>query len=79
MKTIEEYLRDNYAKGVTDHVIRAQVSDRWVSFYIHPQGVNGDTLDFDVNENQLFPAQVEQPDGTRLIVHGYEREAKTND
>ena len=62
MKTLEQYLRENSNKGVIDHAIRAQINDNgWVSFYIHPHGVDGDTLDFDVNENQLFAAQIEQP------------------
>ena len=62
MKTLEQYLRENSNKGVIDHAIRAQINDNgWVSFYIHPHGVDGDTLDFGVNENQLFAAQIEQP------------------
>lgn len=70
MKTLEQYLRENSNKGVIDHIIRAQVNDNgWVSFYIRPHGADGDTLDFDVNENQLFAAQIEQPDGTYSIQH----------
>ena len=74
MKTLEQYLRENSNKCVIDHIIRAQVNDNgWVSFYIHPHGVDGETLDFDVNENQLFAAQIQQPDGTYVIEHAGER------
>lgn len=77
MKNLEQYLRDNFNNGVIDHIIRAQVdSDGWVSFYIHPHGANGDTLDFDVMDNQLFSSQIEQPDGTYLIRHGHGKEGE---
>lgn len=80
MKILEQYLRENHEKGVIDHVIRAQVNnDGWVSFYIHPHGIDGETLDFDVNDNQLFGAQIAQPDGTYLIAHGYERRVTNRD
>ena len=69
MKTLEQYLRENVQKGAIDHMIRASVdSDGWVTFYIHPHGVDGDTLDFSVSGDQLFALQVKQPDGSVLIM-----------
>lgn len=68
MKSLEQYLRENVQKGAIDHIIRASVdSDGLVTFYIHPHGVDGDTLDFSVDGNQLHAMQAEQPDGTVLI------------
>lgn len=56
MKTLDRYLTDNWARGVIDHVLRAHVNDKGVlTFYIHPQGVDGDTLDFLVEGNTLRP------------------------
>ncbi len=70
MKTLDQYLYENSKKGIVDHIIRAHVDDNgWASFYIHPFGADGDTLDFDVDENQLFAAQIQQPDGTYVIKH----------
>jgi len=56
MKTLETYLVDAEHKGVIDHRLRIQrgrVGE--VRFYIHPDGVDGDTLDFEVQGNGLFP------------------------
>jgi fumarate reductase flavoprotein subunit len=39
-------------KGIIDHAIRSYDGK---SFYIHPIGFDGDTLDFLVNENNLEP------------------------
>ena len=42
-----------------DHALRADVAaDGTVSFYVHPHGVDGDTLDFVVAANQLIPKYV---------------------
>lgn len=56
--TFEEYLRKNFNRedphAVIDHALRANVeSSRKLSFYIHPQGVDGDTVDFVVDGNTL--------------------------
>lgn len=53
MKTLQEYLDKNFAHGVIDHAIRADVNSEigQTSFYIHPSGVNGETLDFVVGGN----------------------------
>ena len=51
MKTLEQYLRD---APVIDHVIRSGTGpDGSVSFYIHPQGADGETLDFGVCGNSM--------------------------
>ena len=67
MPTLEAYLRSDFARNVIDHVIRAHVHDDGsVVFYIHPSGVNGDTLDFQVCGNRL----VENPRVTRTPAGG---------
>lgn len=48
-KTIESYLTENYEKKIIDHSLRVMIDNRGeVTFYIHPTGQNGDTLDFHV-------------------------------
>jgi hypothetical protein len=65
---LETYLRGNYRCGTIDHTIRCQASDDdVVSFYIHPSGKDGATLDFMVLENKLIPMQVETADGTLVL------------
>ena len=54
-KTLEEYLKENDAIHHIDHSIRASVNDGEVSFYIHAQGYDSDTLDFFVCDNALLP------------------------
>jgi hypothetical protein len=69
MKTLEQYLRENYEKGVIDHVIRVtSVGDGGAAIYIHPQDADGDTLDFAVLDNELLPLQIENGDGTYEIM-----------
>lgn len=51
MKTLEEFIRENVARGVIDFDMRATVVDDVVSFYIHPEATSGDTLDFRVVGN----------------------------
>lgn len=59
MKTLETYLKENYGRNVIDHAIRAEIApDGTVSFYIHPHGHDGDTLDFYVSKNVLFDKRV---------------------
>lgn len=56
MKTLEEYLLENIEKGFIDHSLRAQIDeDGSVSFYIHANGHNSDTLDFWVLNDKLTP------------------------
>lgn len=55
-RSLEDYLRDDYQRGVIDHAIRASVDDEGVvTFYIHPHGKDGDTMDFEVHRNRLMP------------------------
>jgi len=62
---LEEYLRNNNDKGVIDHSVRVcfykmpDGPDR-IGFYIHPQDVDGDTLDFIVDRSTTIPAYVLQ-------------------
>jgi hypothetical protein len=56
LKNLEEYLKESIENNNIDHAIRTQIdSDGKVSFYIHPYGADGDTLDFKVEDNQLIP------------------------
>lgn len=56
--SLEAYLRDSCSRNVIDHSIRARVdSDGSLTFYIHPSGVDGDTLDFVVCGNTLIQEQ----------------------
>lgn len=56
MKTLQQYLHENIEKGIIDFSIRAEVVlGGLVKFYIHPEGTDGETLDFLVDENVLLP------------------------
>jgi hypothetical protein len=56
MKTLETYLVDAEHKGVIDHQLRIQRGPGGeVRIYIHPDSVDGDTLDFEVQGNCLSP------------------------
>ena len=56
MKTFEQYFKDNNINGNIDHSIRATVRESGkVLFYIHPSNISGDTLDFEVEGNNLIP------------------------
>ena len=55
MRTLQQYFEENCARQVIDHALRADIApDGTVSFYIHPQNVDGDTLNFVVDGNQLL-------------------------
>jgi hypothetical protein len=52
--TLEQYLRDADANGAIDHTLRVRVQPGCaVTFYIHPQGQDGQTLEFVVGGNGL--------------------------
>ena len=53
-KTLGEYLRADLARNICDYTLRARIAaDGRLTFYIHPQDVDGDTQDYEVNENTL--------------------------
>src|SRR3546814_19428812 len=55
MKTLEGYLLDAEHKGIIDHAVRMQRGPGGeVQLYIHPQGVDGETLDFRVQGKGMF-------------------------
>ena len=57
--TLEQYLKSNCERQVIDHAIRAEIGeDGNPRLYIHPSGVDGETLDFVVTKNQLHPVYV---------------------
>ncbi|HEX7906703.1 MAG TPA: hypothetical protein VF534_01240 [Paraburkholderia sp.] len=56
-QTLEQYLRDELANsGAIDFAVRATVTDKRVSVYIHPANRAGMTIDFVVDGNTLRPA-----------------------
>lgn len=66
MKTLEKYFKKEFERsGVIDFVIRIQPTGRTMtgsgspdsrlSFYIHPSGKDGDTMDYWVEGNKLTP------------------------
>ena len=54
-RTLQEYLTNCAAKGIIDFAFRATAREDG-TFYItvHPDGKNGDTVDFVVNGGTLF-------------------------
>lgn len=54
-KSLENYLRNGIEYGgVIDYALRAQIEpDGRVTFYIRPDGHDGDTADFEVQGNTL--------------------------
>ena len=59
MKTLEQYFHENMDRDVIDFSVRARsFGSGRVGFYIHPDGRDGETLDFMVQGNTLeLPAQ----------------------
>lgn len=54
MKTFEHYLSESHNNGRIDHRIRTVKGPNGeLDFYIHPDGVDGETLDFTVDGNSL--------------------------
>ncbi|WP_156154060.1 hypothetical protein [Domibacillus tundrae] len=52
MKTLEKYIKENQERHIHHHVLSVNGDG---SIYIHPQGVDGDTIDFEVKGNELIP------------------------
>lgn len=53
-RTLENYLRDALITGVIDFQLRASIAgDGRVVFYVHPDGKDGETADFEVDGNTL--------------------------
>ena len=50
---LESYFRENNAKNIIDYHLRVSIENDIVKFYIHPQNIGGDTLDYEVNGNKL--------------------------
>lgn len=54
MKTLERYFHENMDRDVTDFAVRARYfGNSQLGFYIHPDGRDGETLDFHVHGNEL--------------------------
>ena len=57
VETLESYLRNGTKNGAYDYAIRATEDESGnVQFYIHPQNADGDTIDYKVTGNSLYPA-----------------------
>ncbi|CAO3428679.1 hypothetical protein [Azospirillum argentinense] len=55
-KTLEQFFRDAASASIIDFALRATVVDgERVTFYVHPHGKDGETLDFTVTGNVLTP------------------------
>lgn len=52
--TLEAFMEMNVKRGAIDFSARASIGPLGVEFYIHPYGVDGDTLDFVVDGNYLL-------------------------
>jgi hypothetical protein len=53
-QTLEQYLVDAAKAGAIDHSLRVRLqSDGGCTFYIHPSGRDGQTLDFVVGGNSV--------------------------
>ena len=55
--SLEKYLRDNIKNGIIEFQLRASEGKNGIEFYIHPDGKDGDTLDFWVEGNLLISIQ----------------------
>ncbi len=54
MKTLEQYIHENMDRDVVDFAVRVRsYGNGKVGFYIHPEGRDGETLDFVVEGNTL--------------------------
>lgn len=53
-RTLNDYLRLSYKAGIIDHSLRVSSDDKGnLSFYIHPDGKDGETADFVLIGNRL--------------------------
>lgn len=66
IKTLEEYFRENSwpnTKAI-DHIVRVEIAEHYVAFYVHPNGVDGDTQCYVVRGNSVeHDPRVGYPDG----------------
>lgn len=59
MKTLETYLLDAEHKGIIDHAVRmSRGPGGEVRVCIHPQDVDGETLDYQVNGTSLHEVPI---------------------
>lgn len=57
---LKEYLKADFERGVIDHEIRVTHIDEDGNphFYIHPRGVDGDTMDYVANGGLCTPKDI---------------------
>lgn len=64
--TLEEYLKENHARDLVDHRLRAwRLKNGKIQFYIHPHDTSGETLDFTVDGNTLVPTGDKEKEDAR--------------
>ena len=51
--TFQEYLTEAQKHGIIDFAFRATQTDNGIQVYIYPNGEDGDSIDFKVEENNL--------------------------
>ncbi|SEQ23340.1 hypothetical protein SAMN05216232_1980 [Virgibacillus subterraneus] len=66
---LQEYLKQNQEKGIFHHVLSATDNSDNVLIYIHPSDADGETLDFEVKENELTQLHVSEEDDVRKVVN----------
>lgn len=68
MKNIEQYLEENYKNGIFDFCGRVYYENGFMYIYLHPQYVAGETVDYEVHEDQLYWKH-KVPDSYKIIVN----------
>jgi hypothetical protein len=54
--TLEEYLKLSLENGIFDHAIRvSRNNDGLIAFHAHLNGFDGDTLDYMVKKDSIYP------------------------
>jgi len=70
MKTLDKYIKENHERGIIDHALRANVDENGrITFYIHPANAEGDTLDYELNDEMLYSRQCEECGGLDCEKH----------
>lgn len=68
-RSLEGYLHVTFDQGIIDHHLRASIdSEGTVRFYIHPQNASGETLDFEVDGDDLIALKYKCKCGTGFLV-----------
>ena len=66
-KSFEKYLEDNINNKIIDFSLRASIGKDGIEFYIHPDGKDGETLDYWVESNTLISRSSYNDNNERII------------